>query len=71
MTRTRAIPIIILVALVAGITVAFLAVPPPQEGGLEEKGPLAALSPVTVKKVRVLHVLAGHDKRKVAPDYVW
>jgi hypothetical protein len=33
--------------------------------------PLAALSPVTVKKVRVLHVLAGHDKRKVAPDYVW
>lgn len=33
--------------------------------------PLAALSPVTVKKIRVLHVLAGHDKRRVAPDYVW
>jgi hypothetical protein len=33
--------------------------------------PLAALSPVTVKKVRVLHVLAGHDKRAVARDYVW
>ncbi len=33
--------------------------------------PLAALSPVTLKKIRVLHVLAGHDKRAVAPDYVW
>ena len=33
--------------------------------------PLAALSPVTIKKVRVLHVLAGHDKRSVAPKYVW
>ncbi len=33
--------------------------------------PLAALSPVTLKKVRVLHVLAGHDKRAIAPDYVW
>ncbi len=33
--------------------------------------PLAALSPVTVKRVRVLHVLAGHDKRAVARDYVW
>ena len=33
--------------------------------------PLAALSPVTIRKIRVLHVLAGHDKRRVAPDYVW
>ena len=33
--------------------------------------PLAALSPVTAKKIRVLHVLAGHDKRRIAPDYVW
>jgi hypothetical protein len=33
--------------------------------------PLAALSPVTLKKIRVLHVLAGHDKRRVARDYVW
>ncbi len=33
--------------------------------------PLAALSPVTLKKIRVLHVLAGHDKRRIAPDYVW
>ena len=33
--------------------------------------PLAALSPVTLKKVRVLHVLAGHDKRDIAPGYVW
>jgi hypothetical protein len=33
--------------------------------------PLAALSPVTLKKIRVLHVLAGHDKRRVAAEYVW
>ena len=31
--------------------------------------PLAALSPVTLNKVRVLHVLAGHDKRAIAADY--
>ncbi len=33
--------------------------------------PLASLSPVTLKKVRVLHILAGHDKRAVARQYVW
>jgi hypothetical protein len=33
--------------------------------------PLAALSPVTLKKIRVLHVLAGHDKREIARAYVW
>lgn len=33
--------------------------------------PLGTLSPVTLKKIRVLHVLAGHDKRALARDYVW
>ena len=33
--------------------------------------PLAALSPVTVKKIRVMHILAGKDKREIARDYVW
>ncbi len=33
--------------------------------------PLAALSPVTLKKIRVLHILAGHDKRAIAGDYIW
>ena len=33
--------------------------------------PLAALSPVTLKKIRVLHILAGRDKRAVAKSYIW
>ena len=33
--------------------------------------PLAALSPISVKRIRVFHILAGHDKRDLAPDYVW
>ena len=33
--------------------------------------PLGSLSPATLKKVRVVHLLAGHDKRKIAKDYVW
>jgi hypothetical protein len=33
--------------------------------------PLGSLSPVTVKKLRVFHVLFGRDKRKIAQDYVW
>jgi hypothetical protein len=33
--------------------------------------PLAALSPVTLKKIRVLHLLAGRDKRPIAKQYVW
>lgn len=33
--------------------------------------PLGSLSPVTLRKVRVLHILSGHDKREVAKDYVW
>ncbi len=33
--------------------------------------PLASLSPVTLKKIRVVHILAGHDKRSVARRYTW
>lgn len=33
--------------------------------------PLGSLSPVTLKKIRVVHLLAGHDKRAIAKDYVW
>lgn len=33
--------------------------------------PLGSLSPATVKRVRVLHILAGHAKRAVASDYIW
>jgi hypothetical protein len=33
--------------------------------------PLGSVSPSTLKKVRTLHILAGHDKRKIARDYVW
>lgn len=33
--------------------------------------PLGSLSPVTLKKIRVVHLLAGHDKREIAKDYIW
>ena len=33
--------------------------------------PLASLSPVKLKKLRVFHVLHGNDKRKIATDYIW
>ena len=33
--------------------------------------PLGSLSPVALKKLRVFHILYGHDKRKIAKDYVW
>jgi hypothetical protein len=33
--------------------------------------PLGSLSPVTLKKLRVFHILYGHDKRDIAKDYVW
>jgi hypothetical protein len=33
--------------------------------------PLGSLSPVTLKKIRVLHILAGKDKRSIAESYVW
>jgi len=33
--------------------------------------PLGSLSPVSLKKMRVVHILAGRDKREIAKDYVW
>ncbi len=33
--------------------------------------PIGTLSPVKLKKIRVFHVLFGHDKREIAHDYIW
>jgi hypothetical protein len=33
--------------------------------------PIGTLSRETVRRIRVMHVLSGHDKRKIAADYVW
>jgi hypothetical protein len=33
--------------------------------------PIGQLSPVSLKKIRVVHVLDGYDKREIARDYVW
>jgi hypothetical protein len=33
--------------------------------------PIGQLSPVTLKKIRVVHVLDGYDKRAIAKDYIW
>jgi hypothetical protein len=33
--------------------------------------PMGQLSPVSLKKIRVVHVLDGHDKRLIAKDYLW
>ncbi len=33
--------------------------------------PIGQLSPVTMKKIRVVHVLDGHDKREDAKEYLW
>jgi hypothetical protein len=33
--------------------------------------PLGSLSPMKVKKLRVFHILSGHDKREIAKDYIW
>ncbi|MBI5833619.1 MAG: hypothetical protein HZB16_15065 [Armatimonadetes bacterium] len=33
--------------------------------------PLGGLSPVTLKKLRVFHVLSDHDKRELAGEYIW
>jgi hypothetical protein len=33
--------------------------------------PIGQLSPVALKKVRVVHVLDGYDKRKAAKEYIW
>ncbi len=33
--------------------------------------PIGSVSPMTLKKIRVVHLLAGPDKRKIAADYIW
>jgi hypothetical protein len=33
--------------------------------------PLGQLSPTKLKKVRVVHVLDGYERRKEAKDYIW
>lgn len=33
--------------------------------------PLGTLSPVQLKKLRVMHILHGHDKRTIAAEYIW
>jgi hypothetical protein len=33
--------------------------------------PIGQLSPVALKKIRVVHVLDGHDKRDIAKQYLW
>ncbi len=33
--------------------------------------PIGQLSPVTLKKIRVVHVLDGYGKREIAKDYLW
>ncbi|MFN4174822.1 MAG: hypothetical protein ACK4HV_06955, partial [Parachlamydiaceae bacterium] len=33
--------------------------------------PIGQLSPVTLNKLRIFHVLDGHDKREIAGDYIY
>ena len=33
--------------------------------------PIGQLSPVTMKKIRVVHVLDGYDKRESAKEFIW
>jgi len=33
--------------------------------------PLASLSPLKLKQIRVMHVLAGKEKRAIAKEYIW
>jgi hypothetical protein len=33
--------------------------------------PIGQLSPTSLKKIRVVHVLDGYDKREIARDYIW
>ncbi len=33
--------------------------------------PLGSLSPLKLKQIRILHILAGKDKRSIARDYIW
>ena len=33
--------------------------------------PIGQLSPVSLKRIRAVHILDGHDKRPIAKDYIW
>lgn len=33
--------------------------------------PIGQLSPISLKKIRVVHVLDGYDKRAIAKEYIW
>ena len=33
--------------------------------------PIGQLSPVSLKKIRVVHVLDGYEKRDIAKEYLW
>jgi len=33
--------------------------------------PLGSLSPLKLKQIRVMHILAGRDKREIASEYIW
>ena len=33
--------------------------------------PIGQLSPLSLKKIRVVHVLDGYDKREIAKEYLW
>jgi hypothetical protein len=33
--------------------------------------PIGQLSPISIKKIRAVHVLDGYDKREIAKDYLW
>ena len=33
--------------------------------------PIGTLSPSTLRRIRVMHILSGHEKRDIAHDYVW
>jgi hypothetical protein len=33
--------------------------------------PIGTLSPSTLKRIRVMHILSGHEKRPIAKNYIW
>ena len=33
--------------------------------------PIGTLSPTTLKRIRVMHILSGYDKREIARDFIW
>jgi hypothetical protein len=33
--------------------------------------PIGTLSKATLRRIRVMHILSGHEKREIAKDYIW